>query len=532
MNFHTLNTNSSRYEEYSTPLHCETQNIMQEEYTPTTNNNINPIINSQNNLSNVYENSDTSITPIHQSSSKSMVDIFSKHLNTLTKSNSKYKENTLGDKPKILKSKSKSDKLKSKSKKHKLKPKKSKSEKLKLKKNKEEKRNSVKTDTNISKKSLESPKNNFTDYTINKDGIIIPNYRTDKNFMENKVDQIGIFWSVNSSLGERSIQLLKSLCEEYTPELLDRLIIPRSLKTLGANKEYVTITQVLNHNKCNSSDDSSNSDSPDRDSFNNLNNLNNKVLKIPSPENCISLRCLEWLVTNYAKKQTIILYGKKSNKMFNIFEEYGKQQKYYKRARFDPFCRNKRIYFIRELYSVYTHKKQKIVLLTTVAQLNFMMWIHKNGVLKYAESYKHRIHDDMEATNFSVSKEKKEYKKQNKKRKRKELSKPPNIKCKIANIPINLDFRFSSLFGEEYSEYIRNKNSKNKGKETKQNNRKINKQSNDDDSDNEEYGYNYAPYRKKQKIESYGSESDNSNEYEDDAIYKTSKNKSKIKNLE
>ena len=59
----------------------------------------------------------------------------------------------------------------------------------------------------------------------------------------------------------------------------------------------------------------------------------------------LSLRLLDWLVTNYAKKYNIIypLYRENEVIYFNIYLDYKNQLKAYSKKFFDPFCRQKRI---------------------------------------------------------------------------------------------------------------------------------------------------------------------------------------------
>jgi hypothetical protein len=62
--------------------------------------------------------------------------------------------------------------------------------------------------------------------------------------------------------------------------------------------------------------------------------------------NPLSLRLIDWLVTNYSKKYNIIYpINKKGEDViyFNIYLDYKNQLKAYSKKFFDPFCRQKRI---------------------------------------------------------------------------------------------------------------------------------------------------------------------------------------------
>ena len=140
---------------------------------------------------------------------------------------------------------------------------------------------------------------------------------------------------------------------------------------------------------------------------------------IITQKNILSLRILDWLVTNYAKKNNIVYLIKKNNECinFNIYLDYKNQLKAYSKKYFDPFCRRERILInLKDLsYKIIMNKKQKInnnELITTVGQLNFFKWFIENNVLNYAIENIAIIDKDMMET---LNKNKKE-------NKRKELS--------------------------------------------------------------------------------------------------------------
>ena len=66
---------------------------------------------------------------------------------------------------------------------------------------------------------------------------------------------------------------------------------------------------------------------------------------IISQKTPLSLRLIDWLVTNYSKKYNIIypLQNSREIKYFNIYLDYKNQLKAYSKKFFDPFCRQKRI---------------------------------------------------------------------------------------------------------------------------------------------------------------------------------------------
>ena len=145
------------------------------------------------------------------------------------------------------------------------------------------------------------------------------------------------------------------------------------------------------------------------------------LTSIITQKNTLSLRILDWLVTNYAKKYNVVYTIRKNNtnSNFNIYLDYKNQLKAYSKKYFDPFCRRERILIdIQDLSwkIINNGNKQKTnenQLITTVGQLNFFKWFIENNVLNYAiENIEHIDKDMIETLNNSK-----------KQTKRKELSK-------------------------------------------------------------------------------------------------------------
>lgn len=115
----------------------------------------------------------------------------------------------------------------------------------------------------------------------------------------------------------------------------------------------------------------------------------------------ISLRVIDWFVTNYSKKfNTEFPFN---SGQLNVYISYKSQLKSYSKKFFDPFCRRNRI-----------HYKQYVS--TTIGQLNFFKWALTNGIIDFVVEHYKEIEYDM---NFSMKKKDNcTYRK-----KRKELSK-------------------------------------------------------------------------------------------------------------
>ena len=125
----------------------------------------------------------------------------------------------------------------------------------------------------------------------------------------------------------------------------------------------------------------------------------------------LSLRLIDWFVTNYSKKNLVMYNLKKLKKKvdetdsgvesvddgneneeeffsdyFNVFSDYRGQLKALNKKNFDPFCRRSRIKFFYN---------ENDYIITTVGQLNFFKWAIENCILDYIEMNMKEIEDDM-----------------------------------------------------------------------------------------------------------------------------------------
>ena len=102
----------------------------------------------------------------------------------------------------------------------------------------------------------------------------------------------------------------------------------------------------------------------------------------------MSLRILDWFVTNYSKKYNITYQVKLNDKIKNfiVYLDYKSQLKAYSKKQFDPFCRRERILF-------FDHDGKEII--TTVGQLNFFKWSLENDILDYILDNFDVIENDM-----------------------------------------------------------------------------------------------------------------------------------------
>lgn len=124
-------------------------------------------------------------------------------------------------------------------------------------------------------------------------------------------------------------------------------------------------------------------------------NYLDRMLSIINGESNISLRIVDWFVTNYSKKNFTI-YTLTSGNRFKVYVDYKLKLRAYSKKRFDPFCRWERI--------VIPYKNEQSIQ-TTIGQLNFFKWAIENEVIEYIESNYQDIENDMNNRN-STSKKK------------------------------------------------------------------------------------------------------------------------------
>ena len=109
-----------------------------------------------------------------------------------------------------------------------------------------------------------------------------------------------------------------------------------------------------------------------------------EILQYLQGTSTISLRLIDWFVTNYAKQYNISYIF--NSQEFLVYTNYKSQLKAYSKKLFDPFCRRERIMFQLSGYEPF---------LTTVGKLNFFRWAIEKGVLAYIKENFSKIEKEM-----------------------------------------------------------------------------------------------------------------------------------------
>jgi hypothetical protein len=116
-----------------------------------------------------------------------------------------------------------------------------------------------------------------------------------------------------------------------------------------------------------------------------------QLVTLLEPSSPVSLRLLDWVVTNYSKKNCVFLRVERNGTVetVNLFLDYKAHLKSFSKRSFDPFCRRERIIVTFDI----DEKKRKF--LTTPAQLNFYKWCIQTGVTEYCQNNLQMLETDM-----------------------------------------------------------------------------------------------------------------------------------------
>jgi len=109
-----------------------------------------------------------------------------------------------------------------------------------------------------------------------------------------------------------------------------------------------------------------------------------EIMELLQGTSIISLRLIDWFVTNYAKRHTIgyVLAGQE----FMVYMSYKSQLKAYSKKLFDPFCRRERIMFSLPGIDPFV---------TTVGKLNFFRWAIEKDVIEYLKKHRETVEKEM-----------------------------------------------------------------------------------------------------------------------------------------
>lgn len=133
--------------------------------------------------------------------------------------------------------------------------------------------------------------------------------------------------------------------------------------------------------------------------YKNKNNIE-KILPIVTGNSEISLRVLDYFVTNYTKYNYVKI-KKKNNINYNVYQDYKNKLKSYNKRFFDPFCRINKKNSTNKIAFKYEDDKY---IVTTIGQLNFFRWAIRNKIIDYVIDDHNKINQEMNRVNNSKKK--------------------------------------------------------------------------------------------------------------------------------
>jgi hypothetical protein len=141
--------------------------------------------------------------------------------------------------------------------------------------------------------------------------------------------------------------------------------------------------------------------------YQNPNHLNILLSLINNKSN-VSLRLIDWFITNYCRTHKIVIIDETNGKCLHVYEGYRQQLKAYTKVFFDPFRRHHKnheklqisydsLEQVKEESKESKDKQQtnKHVIETTIGQLNFFKWIIEYELLNYIIAHYKDISIDM-----------------------------------------------------------------------------------------------------------------------------------------
>lgn len=153
----------------------------------------------------------------------------------------------------------------------------------------------------------------------------------------------------------------------------------------------------------------------------------NEIKDIINQQSVLSLRILDWFVTNYSKKNNTSIIV--NNRLFNIYNNYKLLLKSYSKSFLDVFNRKNKLAF---------YYNDDNFIETSCGQLCFFRWCIQNGILKYVKDNLDTIEEDMKCSLKNSKKEKTLNKEPTKKRK--QLSTKQNKCMSFHNIKYKINF--------------------------------------------------------------------------------------------
>ena len=116
----------------------------------------------------------------------------------------------------------------------------------------------------------------------------------------------------------------------------------------------------------------------------------------------VSIRLIDFFVTNYSKKNRVSyqITENNINSIFNVYSSYKSQLKAWNKKYFDPFSRGDRVPFF----------VNNDCIITTIGQLNFFKWYISNNVMNFVQKNINKIELEMNKSKKKIKKDVNPYK--------------------------------------------------------------------------------------------------------------------------
>lgn len=174
--------------------------------------------------------------------------------------------------------------------------------------------------------------------------------------------------------------------------------------------------------------------------YNKEENRVNAIKLINLLEGEISIRLIDFFVTNFANKNRVNFKIKdgENTTVFNVHSSYKSQLKAWKKVHFDPFSRGTRVPF-------FFHNNSQCII-TTIGQLNFFKWFIVNDISHYIKNNINKIENDMNKNKKVIKKTKpkklKVIKKYNKDKEYKQYNLSRTLSCDVSKKKTKIEVRF------------------------------------------------------------------------------------------
>lgn len=154
------------------------------------------------------------------------------------------------------------------------------------------------------------------------------------------------------------------------------------------------------------------------------------LVPLITQESPVSLRVLDWCVTNWSKQHNVVCTSQVPGQYTNIHHSYRNMLATWKRRCFDPFRRRNRI-------TIEVGGKEYE---TTLGQANFALWAYNTGTLAYVINHAAEIEEDQNCVSKVQRAQRKRAEQSGLVRRRTELTAAPRSLCVAYLMPCEVSF--------------------------------------------------------------------------------------------